>query len=38
MNIPRSEPSLEQRLIGTMRVKHYSYKAEENYASRYYFL
>lgn len=35
MNIPRTEPSLEQRIIGTMRVRHYSRQTEQAYVQWY---
>lgn len=35
MNIPHTEPTLEQRLIGTMRVRHYSRQTEQAYVQWY---
>jgi len=35
MNIPRTEPSLEQRIIGVMRFRHYSRQTELGYVGWY---
>ena len=35
MNIPPAEPTLEQRIIGTMRVRHYSRQTEQAYVGWY---
>lgn len=35
MNIPHTEPTLEQRIIGTMRVRHYSRQTEQSYVGWY---
>lgn len=35
MNNPRTEPTLEQRLIGTMRFRHYSRQSEQSYVGWY---
>ena len=35
MNIPRTEPTLEQRIIGVMRFRHYSRQTELGYVGWY---
>jgi site-specific recombinase XerD len=35
MNIPHTEPTLEQRLIGVMRFRHYSRQTEQSYVGWY---